>query len=133
VELEAPGVGSLEAPELELELLGGLAGGLTVTDPLAEPLIGRSVDELADEEDDSGWVEAPGDAERSVLDELEDDAPGDGAGVTSREDELLEAPVPAPVLLLPRSCPHAASAAAMAETAQTLANIRNLCSMSKTP
>jgi hypothetical protein len=128
---EEDGAGGLLAPELE-----ELAGGLTVTEPDADEDAGGAeapgeAESVLDELD-----EAPGEAGRSVLDELDDEEPGAGATALSRVvrsvvDELLEAPVPAPVLLLPRSCPHAASAAAMAETAQTLANIRSLCSMCK--
>jgi hypothetical protein len=70
------------ALELELE------PGDPVEDPLSEPLIDpdgldeRSVEELEDED--------PGELERSLV-------------VRSVVDELDDAPVPAPALLLPRS------------------------------
>jgi hypothetical protein len=132
LELDEAGGTLLAPPELfMLELLElPLAGGFTLTEPLAEPLIeGLSVAELEDD--------APGEAERSLVEELDEDAGGTARSVVERsaveDEEDAPVPAPAPVVLLPRSWPHAASAAATAVTAHTLASIVNLCSMFETP
>jgi hypothetical protein len=115
----------MSEPELDDELAPGDVAPLVeeplpeliepLVEPLAEPLTDglEGLDGLLlDEELLEGLVLDPRDADPVA------------GGVLDEDDDA-----PVPELLVPRSWPQAASAAASAETAQTLANVLYFCSM----
>lgn len=105
----------MSEPELDEELAPGAVDPL-VEEPLSE-FMEPPVEPLTD-----GLEGLDGLLEGLVLEPR--DADPVAGGVLEEDDDA-----PVPELPPPRSWPHAASAAARAETAQTLANVLNFCSM----